>query len=139
MIYKIFDDKIVVRLEKGEEVITSIKELCKNENIKAGSISAIGATDHVIIGVYKVKEQKYYSNTFDEDLEITSLTGNISVMNDEPYLHIHATFGNVEGKCIGGHLNEARISATCEMIIEKINGHIGRKVDKSIGLNVIEF
>ncbi|MBD7910787.1 MULTISPECIES: PPC domain-containing DNA-binding protein [Clostridium] len=139
MIYKIFGDKIVVRLEKGEEVVASIKELCKKENIKAGSISALGATNHVVIGIYKVDEQKYYSNTFDEDLEITSLTGNISVMDDEPYLHIHATLGNIKGQCIGGHLNEARISATCEIIIQKIDGQVERKFDESIGLNVIEF
>lgn len=139
MEYRVFGETIVLRLEKGEEVIESIKKLCEKEDIKAGSISGLGASNEVVVGLFKVDEKKYYSNTFKEDFEITNLTGNISRMNDEVYLHIHGTFANVEGKCIGGHLNKAVISATSEIIINKINGDIGRKFSEEIGLNLIEF
>ncbi len=139
MEYRVFGETIVLRLEKDEEVIESIKNLCEKEDIKAGSISGLGASNYVVVGLFKVEEKKYYSNTFEEDFEITNLTGNISRMNDEVYLHIHGTFANVEGKCIGGHLNKAVISATSEIIITKINGDIGRKFSEEIGLNLIEF
>jgi len=139
MEYKIFGETIVLRLEKGEEVIESIKNLCEKEDIKAGSISGLGASNHVVVGLFKVDEKKYYSNTFEEDFEITNLTGNISRMNGEVYLHIHGTFADLEGKCIGGHLNKAIISATSEIIITKINGDIGRSFSEEIGLNLIEF
>ncbi len=139
MEYRVFGETIVLRLEKGEDVIESIKNLCEKEDIKAGSISGLGASNYVVVGLFKVEEKKYYSNTFEEDFEITNLTGNISRMNDEVYLHIHGTFANVEGKCIGGHLNKAVISATSEIIITKINGDIGRKFSEEIGLNLIEF
>lgn len=139
MEYKVFDETIVLRLEKGEEVIETIKKLCEKEDIKAGSISGLGATNHVVVGLFKVDEKKYYSNTFEEDFEITNLTGNISRMNGEVYLHIHGTFANIEGKCIGGHLNKAVISATSEIIINKINGEVERKFSEEIGLNLIEF
>lgn len=139
MEYRIFDETIVLRLEKGEEVIESIKSLCEKENIMLGSISGIGASNHVVVGLFKVEEKKYYSNTFEEDFEITNLTGNISRMNGEVYLHIHGTFANIEGKCIGGHLNKAIISATSEIIITKINGDIGRNFSEEIGLNLIKF
>lgn len=139
MEYKVFGETIVLRLEKGEEVIESIKNICEKEDIKAGSISGLGASNHIVVGLFKVDEKKYYSNTFEEDFEITNLTGNISRMNGEVYLHIHGTFANVEGKCIGGHLNNAVISATSEIIITKINGDIGRSFSEEIGLNLIEF
>lgn len=139
MEYRVFGETIVLRLEKGEDVIESIKNFCEKEDIKAGSISGLGASNYVVVGLFKVEEKKYYSNTFEEDFEITNLTGNISRMNDEVYLHIHGTFANVEGKCIGGHLNKAVISATSEIIITKINGDIGRKFSEEIGLNLIEF
>lgn len=139
MEYRVFGGTIVLRLEKGEEVIESIKNLCEKEDIKLGSISGLGASNHVVVGLFKVDEKKYYSNTFEEDFEITNLTGNISRMNGEVYLHIHGTFANVEGKCIGGHLNKAIISATSEIIINKINGEVGRKFSEEIGLNLIEF
>ncbi|MDU5107491.1 DNA-binding protein [Clostridium sp.] len=139
MEYRIFGETIVLRLEKGEEVIESIKNLCEKEDIKAGSISGLGASNHVVVGLFKVDEKKYYSNTFEEDFEITNLTGNISRMNGEVYLHIHGTFADLEGKCIGGHLNKAIISATSEIIITKINGDIGRSFSEEIGLNLIKF
>lgn len=139
MEYRVFDETIVLRLEKGEEVIESIKKLCEKEDIKAGLISGLGASNHIVVGLFKVAEKKYYSNTFEEDFEITNLTGNISRMDGEVYLHIHGTFANVEGQCIGGHLNKAIISATSEIIINKINGNIGRKFSEEIGLNLFEF
>lgn len=139
MEYRVFGETIVLRLEKGEEVIESIKNLCEKEDIKAGSISGLGASNHVVVGLFKVDEKKYYSNTFEEDFEITNLTGNISRMNGEVYLHIHGTFANLEGKCIGGHLNKAIISATSEIIITKINGKVERSFSEEIGLNLIKF
>lgn len=139
MEYRVFGETIVLRLEKGEEVIESIKNLCEKEDIKVGSISGLGASNHVVVGLFKVDEKKYYSNTFEEDFEITNLTGNISRMNGEVYLHIHGIFADVEGKCIGGHLNKAIISATSEIIITKINGEIGRNFSEEIGLNLIKF
>ena len=139
MDYKRFGNDIVLRLEIGEEVIESLREVVIKENIKAGSISGLGATNHIVIGLFKPLEKKYYSTTFEDDFEITNLTGNISVMNDEPYLHVHGTFANISGNCIGGHLNKAVISATSEIIINIIDGDVKRKFDEGIGLNLIEF
>ena len=139
MDYRRFNNTIVLRLEKGEEIIESINELCIKEKIKAGTITGLGATNDITIGLFKIDEKKYYSNSYKEDFEITNLTGNISVMNDKPYLHIHGTFGRVDGSCVGGHLNKAVISATCEIFITVIDANIGRKFDENIGLNLIEF
>lgn len=139
MDYRRFDNIIVLRLEKGEEVIESINKLCIKEKIKAGTITGLGATNNIVIGLFKVDEKKYYSTSYNEDFEITNLTGNISAMNDEPYLHLHGTFGKSDGTCVGGHLNKAVISATSEIFITVIDGNIGRKFDENIGLNLIEF
>ena len=139
MEYRIFGQTAVLRLEKGEEVIESIIALCKKEDIKLGSISGLGAANYITVGLFKIDEKKYYSNTFEEDFEITNLTGNISRMNGEVYLHIHGTFANIEGKCIGGHLNKAIISATSEIIINIINGEVDRAFSEEIGLNLIKF
>ena len=139
MIYKVFGDTIVMRLEKGEEIISAITELCKEKAISAGSVSAIGAVDNVILGLYKVKEKKYYSSEYKEEMEMTSLTGNISVKDNKPYLHFHANFGREDGSVVGGHLNKAIVSATCEMVIQVINGQVDRYFDEEIGLNLLKL
>lgn len=139
MEYKRFNDKIVARIDKGEEIIQKIKEIALNENIKLASVSALGATNDFTVGVYNVDEKKYYSNVFKGNFEIVSLTGSINTMNNEIYTHIHMSAGNDKGEVFGGHLNRAIISATCEMIINIIDGNVDRYYDEKIGLNLFKF
>ena len=139
MQYRVFGDTYVVRLQRGEEVLACLRELCEKESISLGTVSAIGAVNHVVVGVYRVDEQKYVANTFDVVMELTSLMGNITEKDGEPYLHLHATFGDLTGKVIGGHLNEAVVSATCELFVRKVEGHVGRRLDPETGLNIFDF
>ena len=139
MQYRVFGDTYVVRLQRDEEVLACLRELCEKESISLGTVSAIGAVNHVVVGVYRVDEQKYVANTFDGVMELTSLMGNITEKDGEPYLHLHATFGDLTGKVIGGHLNEAVVSATCELFVRKVEGHVGRRLDPETGLNIFDF
>ena len=139
MQYRVFGDTYVVRLQRGEEVLACLRELCEKESLSLGTVSAIGAVTHVVVGVYRVDEQKYVANTFDGVMELTSLMGNITEKDGEPYLHLHATFGDLTGKVIGGHLNEAVVSATCELFVRKVEGHVGRRLDPETGLNIFDF
>lgn len=139
MEYRRFGNKIIARIDKGEEILTTIKEISLKENIKLASVQALGATDEFTVGVYKVDEKKYYTNEFKGYFEIVSLTGTINTMNGEFYIHIHMSAGNDKGEVFGGHLNKAIVSATCEMVIDIIDGNVDRKYDEETGLNVFRF
>lgn len=139
MEYRRFGNKIIARIDKGEEILTTIKEISLKENIKLASVQALGATDEFTVGIYKVDEKKYYANEFKGYFEIVSLTGTINTMNGEFYTHIHMSAGNDKGEVFGGHLNKAIVSATCEMVIDVINGCVDRKYDEETGLNVFRF
>ena len=139
MEYRRFNNTIVARIDKGEEILDKIKEIATLENIKLANINALGATNCFTVGVFKVDEKKYYSNEFSGDFEIVSLTGTINTMNDEFYTHIHMSAGNSKGEVFGGHLNRAIVSATCEMIINIIDGKVDRSFDEEIGLNLFKF
>lgn len=121
MEYRKFSNTIVVRIDKGEEILEKIKEIALKENIKLANINALGATNDFTVGVFKTTEKKYYSNNFKGDFEIVSLTGTINTMNNEFYAHIHMSAGNDKGEVFGGHLNRAIVSATCEMIINIVD------------------
>ena len=139
MEYRKFNNTIVARIDKGEEILEKIKEIALKENIKLANVNALGATNDFTVGVYKVDEKKYYSNSFQGNFEIVSLTGTINTMNDEFYTHIHMSAGNDKGEVFGGHLNKAIVSATCEMIINIIDGNVDRFYDEKIGLNLFKF
>lgn len=139
MEYKRFGNKVIVRLDKGEEIVETLKQLCTKLNIKLGTITGIGATDKAIIGLFDMRTKKYHSKELVGDHEIAPLHGNISTMNGETYLHLHANLCNAEHKSFGGHLNSAVVSATFEGVIEIIDGEIDRKFGENIQLNLLTF
>lgn len=139
MEYRKFNDTYVIRLNKGEEVIESLKNLCRDEDIKLAEITGLGASDFVEIGVFNIYTKEYNTKVFEGMFEITSLVGNVTRKDGEVYLHIHINFGDEDGLVKGGHLVKSRISATSEIILRKIDGEVGRKLDEEIGLNLLNF
>ena len=139
MEYKRFGNKYVVRLEKGEEVVATIKKLCQKNNIWLGTIAGIGAVNKATVGLFETATKEYHSQEFSGDMEITNLTGNISTKDGDIYLHLHATLATSDLKTYGGHLNEAVISATGEVFIDAIAGKVERQFSDEIGLNLLKF
>lgn len=139
MKYQRFEQTIIVRMDKGEDIVEQVKNVALKEKIKLASISALGAINEFTVGVFKTKEKKYYANEFKGDFEIVSLTGTINTMNDEYYSHMHLSAGNDQGQVFGGHLNKAIVSATCEMVIQIINGEVDRYFDEEVCLNLLKL
>ncbi len=139
MEYKRFENTIIARIDKGEEILEKVKVIAEKENIKLATVSAIGAVCDFTVGVLKTSEKKYLSNDFKGDFEIVSLGGTISTMNGEVYTHLHMSAGDEKGNVFGGHLNRAIISATCEMIISEINGELDRAFNEEVGINLFKF
>lgn len=139
MDYRRFGDTIIARIDKGEEILEQLKVIAEKESIKLASVSALGATDDITVGVFRAGEKKYYANHFTGDMEIVSLTGTVSTMDGQYYAHLHMSAGDAEGHVFGGHLNRAVISATCEMVIRVIDGQVDRKFDENVGLNLFAF
>ena len=94
MQFKTIGSKTIIRIDKGEELIASITEICNTLNIKPGTITGIGATNNATIGVYNTEAYKYHSQTLIGDHEIAPLIGNITQLNDKPYLHLHITLSD---------------------------------------------
>lgn len=139
MEYRKFNDTIILRLNRGEEIVESIKKVVEEEKIDLGYIIGLGAVNEAEIGLFDIKEKKYYPNVYKQDFEISSLHGNISTKEDKPYLHLHIVISDKEQKCYGGHLNWAKISATGEIVIKILKGKVERELDENIGINLYKF
>lgn len=139
MEYRTFGDTIIARIDKGEEILEKVKEIAQKEKIILASVQALGAISRFTAGVFKTEEKEYLANEFTGSYEIVSLTGTINTMNGEFYCHLHISAGNEKGEVFGGHLNRAIVSATCEMVIRKIDGRVDRYYDEQIGLNLYKF
>lgn len=139
MEYRRFGEDIVIRIDKGEEIIEKMLEVCRKENVTLANVNALGAVGEFEVGLFNTAEKKYYSTIHKGDFEIVSLTGSITTKDGELYHHIHMSAGNQENKVYGGHLNYAKVSATCEMFIHVMPGKVERKFSDEIGLNLFKF
>lgn len=139
MRYQKFENVYAVRIDKGEEIMQKLKELCKTEHIRFAQVSAIGASEHAVLGVYGLDSQEYDKEIRDGFCEITSLSGNVTTVNDEPYIHLHATLADQQHNIHGGHVLEIVVGATCEMFVQVIDAAVGRKHDDQLGINLWDF
>ncbi|MBI2011959.1 DNA-binding protein [Candidatus Daviesbacteria bacterium] len=139
MRHKQFGSKFVVKLEKGEEVISSLTKFCEDNQIFLGYLSGIGAVNKATIGSYELSTKTYHWKDFSGSLEVTSLVGNITFLDNKPFIHVHINISDENLTIFGGHLREATVGVTLEIFIEKIDGRIIRKMDNEIGLNLLDL
>lgn len=139
MEYRRFGDTLVMRVDLGEEICGQILKVAEKENIMLAEINGLGAVNDFTTGVFDTVNKEYHSNHFKGAFEIVSLTGTLTRKEDEPYLHVHLSAGDEKGNVFGGHLNEAVVSATGEIIIRLIDGTVDRCFRDQIGLNLFAF
>lgn len=130
----------VVRLDKGEEIIQKLTELCRKEQIRAGSIVGLGAADQAVVGLFDTAAKVFKKKEIVCPMEITSIIGNISTKDGETYLHIHVTLCDENLQAIGGHMAACRVSATAELTVTAFEGcTVEREMNDEIGLNLYKF
>lgn len=139
MDYRRFGTKIFVRMDPGEEIVAGVKTVAEQESVRLATVTALGAIDRFTVGVFETKEKQYRANSFSGYYEIVSLTGTITTQEGAVYCHLHLSAGDSQGRVMGGHLNEAVVSATCELVLDVVDGCVERRFDEAIGLNLFHF
>lgn len=126
----------VIKLSKGEKIVESLTEFCRKNKIDFAVFYGIGAVLNADIGFYDLKKKSYFFKKINKPLEITSLIGNISLLNKKHALHAHITLSDERMRAIGGHLKEATVGGTCEIILVEFKTKIKRTYDEETGLNL---
>ena len=139
MKYKKENNKVLVVLEKGDEIFESIYRVIEVFKINFGWINGIGAAEKIILGAYPSKLKKYVKKNFSGEYEIASMMGNITSKENEPFVHLHAVISDEGCNAFAGHLFTATISVTCEIIINIVDTKIIRRECKDIGLFLWDF
>ena len=139
MEYRRHGDTFLVRLDRDEEVLTQLKRFAETEQIQLASVTGIGAVKDFTVGVFNPQRKAYETNRFQGVYEIVSLVGNINTMDGASYCHIHMCAADQQGRAFGGHLNEAVISATCELVVTCLSGTSDRAFSDDVGLNLLSF
>ena len=125
--------------ETGEEVMAGLKQFTKDRGFTAGHFTAIGALSDVKLGFFDW-EQKHYKNIpLTEQVEVLSLVGDIALKEGDPTLHAHVVVGKSDGTAHGGHLMEAHVRPTLEVILVESPSLLRRTMDPESGLALIDI
>ena len=135
MNYRKVNDKIFVSLQTGDLINESIRKIGVEENISNAWINGIGAIGNVAVGYMDVENKKYQKRNFDKHYELLSLIGNITYKDGVPFVHTHVTFSDTEYNVFGGHLFDAKITATGEIVLLLADSKIDRLYNENIGIH----
>lgn len=136
MTYRRFNDTYMIRIDVGEEIPEQLMNVCLKEQITLAQVEAIGAADQAELGVYDLNARSYQREELNGFMEITSLSGSVTKMNGQPYIHLHATLADRNHTIHGGHVLKMRVGATCEMFVRVIDGQVDRRPDEQLGINL---
>ena len=133
-------DTYAVRMDKGEEIVTSLLALQEKEQLAFASVQGLGATDSFTVGVFHAAEKKFYGTEYSGDHEIVSLVGSLDRKDGRCYAHLHMSAAESgTNQVVGGHLIRAVISGTAELIVRVLPGTAERRFDEESGLNLWHF
>ena len=123
---------------KDEDMLDSLTSFIRENEIKSGFINGIGALSTAQLGYFDGTD--YQKFVISENVELTSLSGNIALLNGEPMLHIHALVSDPSGTTKGGHVfSGCIIDPTGEFIIHEFTDSMVRSLDPSSGLNLLNL
>ena len=126
-----------IKLDKGEELITSITSFANEVGIKSGFLTGIGVLKDLEIGYFDVKNAKYDIKKLEGEFELLSLMGNIGITDGKASPHLHVVLGDNKFQCFGGHLIKGYIGITCELVLAATDMKLERLYDADTKLKLL--
>jgi len=135
-----FPKTFILVFETGDELARGLLDFANQASLSAASFKAVGALSSVRLGWFSWDNRKYEpSVTLDEQVELLSLIGDVALKDGKPVVHAHAVIGRRDGTAQGGHLLEAHVRPTCEVILTESPVHLQKQIDPQSGLALIRL
>ncbi|MGH7825843.1 MAG: PPC domain-containing DNA-binding protein, partial [Candidatus Binatia bacterium] len=133
LIYEGEQKTFALIFEKEDEFVEEVTRFAKQRNLNASQFTAIGAFRNAMLGFFEREKKDYKKIPIDEQTEVLSLIGDIALSRGEPKLHAHVVLGKADGTACGGHLLQARVWPTLEVVLTESPRHLRRKLDEETG------
>ena len=133
------NDLFFLRLERGEELVSSFERFASKHGIESAEVRAIGAITDFELGYYILSEKKYTRKKFEVIAELISGIGNLAIREGKNFLHMHISAGLPDFSVVGGHMFSGVASATIEAFVVPFGKRIERSFDEEIGLYLLDL
>ncbi|MEY8760182.1 PPC domain-containing DNA-binding protein [Chryseobacterium tongliaoense] len=133
------DNTFVVSLKNGSGIIESLTDFVVSQHIQSGEVTGIGAVSEATLRFFQPSTKKYVDKTFNEQMEVSNISGNVSEIDGKPLLHLHITLGRQDYTALAGHLLDAKINGAGEFFFYPLNTKISKTKDEDAGINFYNF
>jgi predicted DNA-binding protein with PD1-like motif len=122
----------------GQEVMKGLLAFAQKHDLVGGYLTGIGALSGAVIGYFDPEKNAYLHHQENNQAELLSLTGNLALNDNKPFFHIHAALGLRDGSARGGHLFEATVRPTVELVLTASPRPVRREIDHATGLPLLD-
>ncbi len=120
-------------------MVEALTAFARERGIGAARLHGIGAFADAELGFLDFDRKDYERFRVEEDVEVLSFLGNLSVTDEGPRVHAHVTLGKRDGSAVGGHLFEAHVGATLELFVMVLPGELRRIQDEATGVALLDL
>ena len=124
--------------DKGDEPVAGLTAFAKAQKLGAAHFTAIGAFSDATLGYFDRAKRDYKKIPLHEQVEVLSLLGDVALDKGEPKVHAHVVVGRADGETRGGHLLEAHVWPTLEVVLVESPRHLRKRHDPETGLALID-
>lgn len=133
-----YEKTFALVFEKGDDPVEGIGAFARAERLEAAHFTGVGAFSDLVVGYFDRDEMEYARIPIGEQVEVLALTGDIAVdQHGEPQVHAHVVVGKADGTAHGGHLLEARVWPTLEIVLVQSPAALRKRLDPETGLALI--
>jgi predicted DNA-binding protein with PD1-like motif len=129
----------VLVFDTNDDVLPELLSWAGAQKISGASFTAIGAFRRVTLGYFDIDKRSYAHIPLEEQVEVLALTGNVALAKGQPKVHAHVVVGMRDGTAHGGHLIEATVRPTLEVVLVESAPHLRRSMDEATGLALIDL
>lgn len=128
-----------VVFDAGGDPTAGLLAFAREHEISAARLSALGAFREATLAFFNVETNEYEEIPVEQQTEVLNLTGNLALSGGQPKLHAHAVLGRRDGSTVGGHLLEATVRPTLEVMLVETPATLRREIDEATGLPLLNL
>ena len=126
--------------DRGDEFIAELKRFAEEEGLNSARFTAVGAFRDIVLQYFQQHKKEYKDIPVEEQVEVLTLTGDIALKPDgKPEVHAHVVLGKSDGTAIGGHVKQAHVWPTLELILTEYPSYLQKRSDPETGLTLIDL
>ena len=125
--------------DKGDEFISGLQQFAADKNLDSARFTAIGGFSDVVLQFFSRESMDYKDIPVSQQAEVLVLNGNIALDGEHRKVHAHGVIGLSDASTRGGHIGEAHVWPTLEVVLEEAPAHLKRRTEQETGLALLDL